>query len=258
MSFYNIEVNQVAELLQQGPVTILDVRDLNSFNEGHMDGALPANDIIIEQLIQKKLKAQNILVYCYLGNSSKDFSNLLGKLGFKSVYNLVGGYTAWKKFLNQKQSAFYLNPVSSWMSARGFDPSSFNDRIENANTPLMEASLDGNLEIVNALLAKGADVNLVNDDENNALWFACVSNHAEIISVLIGNNININHRNVNGASCLVYAASAGKFDIVRQLIEEGADPYLETLDGFNALDSATTLPILKYLRPLFQQTAGNV
>lgn len=257
MSFHNIEVDQVAGLLQEGPVTILDVRDLNSFNEGHMEGAVPANDIVIEQLIQKKLKAQNILVYCYMGNSSKDFCSLLGKLGFKSVYNLTGGYTAWKKYFNQKNSSNYLTPLSVWMAEKGFNPSRLNDRIENANTPLMEAALEGSLEIVNALLSKGADGNLVNDDENNALWFACVSNQTEIITKLIRFGVNINHRNVNGASCLVYAASSGKFDIVVQLVEEGADPILETLDGFNALDSATTLPILRYLRPLFKQQAGN-
>jgi ankyrin repeat protein len=257
MAYANIEVQDVADLIKQGPITILDSRDMNSFNESHMESAVPANDIIIEKLIRNKLKAQNILVYCYRGNSSRDLCSLLGKMGFKSVYNLVGGYTEWKKFQNQKNASNYLYPLSSWMAEKGFNPSNLNDRIDNANTPLMEAALEGNVEMTDALLKKGADVNAVNDDENNALWFACVANNVEIITLLVTAGVNINHKNVNGASCLIYSASAGKFESVKQLVESGIDPFLTTLDGFHALDSASTLPILKYLKPLFHKQAEN-
>lgn len=257
MAYTNIEVQDVAELIKQGPIAILDSRDINSFNESHMDGAVPANDIIIEKLIRNKLKSQNVLVYCYRGNSSKDLCSLLVKLGFKAVYNLAGGYTAWKKYQNQKNAANYLYPLSTWMAKKGFNPSNTNDRIENANTPLMEAALEANVEILKELLHKGSDVNAVNDDENNALWFACVSNNAEIISLLVNAGVNINHKNVNGASCLIYAASAGKFEAVKQLVEAGIDPFLTTLDGFHALDSASTLTILRYLKPLFQKQVGH-
>lgn len=257
MTYQDIEVQNVYELVEQGPISILDIRDLNSFNESHIDKAVPANDIVIEQLIRKNLRHQNVLVYCYRGNSSKDFCTLLTKLGFKSVYNLVGGYTAWKKFENARQSSNYLNPVSVWLAEKGFDPNNLNDRIENANTPLMEAALGGWLEIVKALLEKSCDVNMVNDDENNALWFACVSNNLDVMDAILATNINIDHKNVNGATCLIYAASSGKFEVVKKLIEAGADPFLTTHDGFHALDSASTIEILKYLKPLYKRQAEN-
>ena len=94
----NIEPSQVKTLIESGPTTIYDMRDINSFNNDHMKNAVPANDFAIEQLMKNNKKMENILVYCYSGNSSRDLSSLLTKLGFKNVYNLVGGYTAWKKF----------------------------------------------------------------------------------------------------------------------------------------------------------------
>jgi len=104
MTYKNIEAHQLESLLQEGPITIMDMRDLTSFNGGHLDGALPANDFVIDKLIRENNKVQNVLVYCYLGNSSKDLCTLLGKLGFTGVHNLVGGYTAWKKFCSQNNA----------------------------------------------------------------------------------------------------------------------------------------------------------
>ena len=46
-------------------------------------------------------------------------------------------------------------------------------------------------------------------------------------------------------------ASTGKYDLVKLLTHYGADIEKQTLDGYNALDSATTLPILKYLKPMY-------
>lgn len=138
-----------------------------------------------------------------------------------------------------------------WAKRYGFEHDNINSRIENGMSPLMLAAMQDERDRVQVLLNHGADVNLLNDDENNALWFACVSNNLLIVRKLIESGCNINNQNVNGATCLIYAASTGKFDIVRELIRAGADIRKQTLDGFNALDSATTLPILKFLKPVY-------
>lgn len=256
MSYQTIEVQQVESLIQQGPITILDVRDLNSYNQEHMENAVPANDVIVEQLIRKKLREQTVLVYCYLGHSSRDFCSLLGKMGFKSVYSLNGGYTAWKKFQVNNTPA-QASELGLWMQSQGFRAAQYNDRIENGNTPLMQAALENKTEFAGEIIKAGADVSLVNNDENNALWFACVGDSVEILQLLADNGIDLNHQNVNGATCLIYAASAGKFEVVKKLIELGADPTIATQDGFNALDSAATLPILKFLKPLCKPVVQN-
>lgn len=141
--------------------------------------------------------------------------------------------------------------LCSWAEQHGFDCSDINSRIDNATTPLMQAAIQGDISIVKSLIDAGAEVNYVNADDNNALWFACVSNSPEIVLQLVEAGCNINNQNVNGATCLIYASSAGKFEIVKTLVQAQADISCKTLDGFNALDSATTLPILKYLKPVY-------
>jgi len=247
MLYKDIESKDVSALILSGPVTIFDMRDLNSFNSGHMDKAVPANDFAIEQIIKKNKKQENILVYCYLGNSSRDLSNLLTKFGFNNVYNLVGGYTAWKKFSNQSVASD-SSRFDRLLSNKGFDPLNINDRTAIGNTPLMEAAIDGDIELINEILQRGGDANYSNSDGNLALWFACFSDKLDIVNTLISSTMNLNHQNTNGATCLTYAASSGKIDIVKALVEAGADASIETDDGFNAIDLASTAPILKYLR----------
>ncbi len=141
--------------------------------------------------------------------------------------------------------------LADWARQQGFEQDNINSRIENGMSPLMLAAMQGDSDVVQLLLKHNADVNLINDDENNALWFACVSNKLTIIRKLLEYGCDINNQNVNGATCLIYSSSTGKFDIVRELILAGADIRKQTLDGFNALDSATTLPILKFLKPVY-------
>jgi len=250
MLYKDINVTEVNDLVAQGCISILDMRDLNSFNAEHIPNAMPANDFTIEQLIKNNKKNENVLVYCYLGNSSRELSSFLVKLGFKQVFNLVGGFTAWKKHHLSQNIPNSNDPVSSWMINKGFDPSNLKDRVSNANTPLMEAAIEDNLVMVNALLSRGADADLINDDENIALWFACFRNNQEMIKSLIARTSNINHQNVNGATCLSYAASTGKFDVVKLLVEAGADEKLETHDGFSALELSSTFPILTFLKSI--------
>lgn len=91
-----LEARQI--IAQENPI-ILDSRDSHSFKEGHIDGAMLAHDGLTEQLIRKRQYDQPVLIYCYHGNSSKDLAEFFGGLGFKSVYSMAGGYTAWKKLV---------------------------------------------------------------------------------------------------------------------------------------------------------------
>jgi thiosulfate/3-mercaptopyruvate sulfurtransferase len=143
--------------------------------------------------------------------------------------------------------------IAEWAQRQGFDCDDINSRIDNGMSPLMLAAKDGELEILRLLLSGGADVDLINDDENTALWFACFSDEPMMVNELIQAGCNLDNQNVNGATCLIYCASTGKFDLVRLLVQAGADVSRQTLDGFTALDSATTLPILKFLRPASAQ-----
>ena len=249
MNYTDVTVHDVSKLLELPETFVIDMRDEYSFIKGHLDGAHTASEENIKNLIKSRKHDIPLVVYCYHGNSSKELASFFTQVGFKQVYNLVGGWDAWDKYQQAETQTIQLT-LTAWLQKCGFDTRNLNSRIENGMSPVMAAALEGEFDILKMLIQNNADLNLVNDDENNALWFACFTEDLLIIDLLIQHGINIDHQNVNGATSLIYAASAGKQEVIKALINAGADTNKMTLDGFTALDSAATLPILKLLRPL--------
>lgn len=250
MKYEDLSAQQVSEFLTRLNAVVLDIRDEHSFTQGHIEGAQPASDAVMARLLRHKQRDMPILVYCYHGHSSRDMASFLCGLGFHYVYNLEGGWQAWFEFSDKNKTA-RPDELSAWLTQAGFEATNLNSRVDNAMSSLMVAAVQNDIGIARALLASGADVNLLNDDENNALWFACFRENLEMIRLLAAHGIDLNHQNVNGATSLIYAASAGKLEVVKTLVGLGANLGKSTLDGFNALDSAATLPILRFLKPHF-------
>lgn len=78
-------------------ILILDKRDLDSYKQGHIDGAMMAHEGLIESIISKGDKQTPVLVYCYQGASSLDVARVFSSCGFEKVYSMVGGYAEWKR-----------------------------------------------------------------------------------------------------------------------------------------------------------------
>ncbi len=250
MAYHDLLAYDIAVLLEEPEAVILDMRDPASFANGHLPGAQLSDDSVVKALVRKRRQDPPVLIYCYHGHNSRELASFLSGLGFSRVYNLEGGWQAWEAA--QASKAVTLSEeLRSWAAGFGFDADDLNGRIENGMSMLMIAAVEGRHDLAVELLRAGADPNLLNDDENNALWFACYSEHLELLGDLIAHGVELNHQNSNGATSLIYAASAGKFEVVKALLDAGADPRRSTLDGFNALDSAATLPVLKCLRPHF-------
>ena len=248
MAYQNLHAQAVPEFIAQPDAVVLDIRAPDSYARAHIQGAQLSTDAAVTDLLRKRRLDPPVLVYCYHGNSSREFSDLLAGLGLTRVFNLEGGWQAWEAVQNRR-AAQLPEAAYAWAKSLGFDTGNLNSRIGNGMSMLMTAAKDGREDISRQLLQAGADPNLVNDDENNALWFACYSGNADLLRLLIEHGGNVNNQNVNGATCLIYAASAGKFEAVKILVDAGADLGPTTHDGFNALDSAATLPVLKYLKP---------
>ena len=145
------------------------------------------------------------------------------------------------------------NELKCWLMESNFKVSEplqdcINETIANATTPLMHAARLGNLEVLNALLLRGADPARMNADSNGALWFACFSGSEPCVAALVNVAVPLDSQNVNGATALIYCASAGKTPLVRQLLDAGANTALMTLDDFTALELAGNLACLKMLK----------
>jgi len=246
MSYQTLHATELAAMCARASVRILDCRDEHSYQQASLPGAEHVNDALLRRLLRSD-RSQSVVVYCYHGITSRDIATFLVNAGFTSVYNLEGGWQAWAA-TQMRVHAELSTRVKWWLEDQGFEPDNLNSRIDNGMSALMQAALLAETDFAGQLLEAGMDVNLLNDDENNALWFACYSECMEIINMLIACGIDLDNTNVNGATCLIYAASAGKYNVVRKLVEAGANPDHQTLDGFSALDSASTLEVLKYLK----------
>ncbi|MDZ4288839.1 MAG: rhodanese-like domain-containing protein [Prosthecobacter sp.] len=95
----HVNAEQAAELIQDGKVTVIDVRTADEFSEGHIKGAKNF-DILSKDFaanLDKMDKKQPVLVHCQAGSRSARSLPTLEKLGFAEVYHLDGGMNDWLK-----------------------------------------------------------------------------------------------------------------------------------------------------------------
>jgi rhodanese-related sulfurtransferase len=251
LTYRDIQADELDAFLNREDLVVIDMRDTATQSAGQLPRAQLPSDTLISALAKRRRLAPPVLVYCYHGNSSRDLCAFLSQLGLPEVYNLAGGWAAWEA--RRAAAGMGQNTLRQWLNANGFSAADCNGRAAHGMTPLMSSALQGEFEHTQALLAAGANPHLVNDDHHQALWFACVSGDPRLVKRLIEAGCDVDHRNVNGITCAIYAASAGKLEALHVLAEAGANLGIRSPDGFDALDSAATLPVLRYLKPLVNQ-----
>ena len=93
----DVENHQMLKLLQDNPGVLLDIRTPEEVSKGFLKNASFIN-FYDENFLQKASwvkKNQPIYVYCHAGGRSSKAAEMLIELGFREVYNLVGGYSKW-------------------------------------------------------------------------------------------------------------------------------------------------------------------
>lgn len=82
---------------------VFDVRTTEEFNLGHIKGSINIDfydEKLFVNFFEKVNKTKPIYIYCRSGNRSKKSSEILKKIGFVKVYDLLGGYKNWIKNSN--------------------------------------------------------------------------------------------------------------------------------------------------------------
>ena len=82
---------------------VFDVRTTEEFNLGHIKGSINIDfydEKLFVDFFEKVNKTKPIYIYCRSGNRSKKSSEILKKIGFVKVYDLLGGYKNWIKNSN--------------------------------------------------------------------------------------------------------------------------------------------------------------
>ncbi|HYL72531.1 MAG TPA: molybdopterin-synthase adenylyltransferase MoeB, partial [Candidatus Dormibacteraeota bacterium] len=79
--------------------TVIDVRERNEFEEGHIPGALHLSKGFIETRIEDAVPARGapLTLYCASGIRSLLAARALAELGYSDVQSLAGGFNAWKQ-----------------------------------------------------------------------------------------------------------------------------------------------------------------
>jgi ankyrin repeat protein len=84
----------------------------------------------------------------------------------------------------------------------------------NSYTPLMIACEQGNLEIVEYLLSKKADINAIDKEgKNTPLIYAAANGHPKVVELLIKHNANINIKNFCGLTALDLAVVSNNIEV---------------------------------------------
>ena len=104
--FESKDINVISDTqfieIQDTDYILVDVRTIEEYESGHIQDAVNfdfysksfQNDILSLE------KSASIVLYCRTGVRSASSCQLMSELGFKKVYNLVGGIFEWKGKLN--------------------------------------------------------------------------------------------------------------------------------------------------------------
>ena len=141
------------------------------------------------------------------------------------------------KELNQLHSAQRDSDVTEMKSTlpRGF---SVDCRNTTGRTPLMNAALNGNVQVVKSVIKRGADPSLMDNRGWNTLHCAAQGGDTDIISLIHTHLPNIDSKTGEGDTPLMLAASCGKLHAVKWFLEKGATVACESNKGWNTLHYA--------------------
>jgi len=84
-----------AHLKGDNPPKLIDVRGPDEQQIGMLDGALPASQELVQEMMESWPKDTPIVTYCHMGMRSLDAASYLIGHGFTNVRSLAGGIDAW-------------------------------------------------------------------------------------------------------------------------------------------------------------------
>jgi phage shock protein E len=93
-----ISAQDAATKLKNGEAVIIDVRDKDEWDEGHIPGAMHMSRGTIELDIEEKVPDPNAMIICHCGGGGRGAlaTESVQKMGYKNVRNLAGGLKAWR------------------------------------------------------------------------------------------------------------------------------------------------------------------
>jgi ankyrin repeat protein len=113
---------------------------------------------------------------------------------------------------------------------------------ESKCTPLLIASANGHVKVVEILISQNAEVTLKDEREATALHHAAQSGHLSIIDILLKAGCDINAVDKNQWTPLMNACYWANEDAAYNLLDAGANSELRNIDGRTALHEVCRSP----------------
>ncbi len=114
MTYKCISIDDAKKLMEAGDVSLVDIRDPNSFASGSIKDSVHVSDANVEAFLAQVEKEKPLIVVCYHGNSSQGAAAFFSSKGCKDVYSLNGGFVEW-----QQRGEAYVNLSCQGSSVRG-------------------------------------------------------------------------------------------------------------------------------------------
>ena len=103
-------------------------------------------------------------------------------------------------------------------------------------TPLMIASIEGNLPVVKTLIEqKNAKIDHIGW---TPLHYACSRGHLDVARYLISKGAIVDAKSPGNTTPLMMAVQSGNEELIKLLLDKGADLQLQNANGFTAIDIA--------------------
>lgn len=163
------------------------------------------------------------------------------------------GYEFDEKSFHAAARARDMMAITAFLDG-GINPNAQNE--SDGRTVLISAAARGDLEVVNVLVQRGADVKVRDNRGYTALSHAIEARYDDVATVLLNHpNLDPNGRGLNGITALTSYVWRDHKEAVRKLLERGADVNAQDNDGDAALHGVAQTGNVEILNMLLEKGA---
>ena len=152
----------------------------------------------------------------------------------------IFNYLIEKKFILKPSVLFAILTINVPLFKNMLEIQPYDDYIEGGyNTFTYALFKYDDLELIQLLVQKGANINYIHSYQGSALTVACKKNNPTIVEYLISLGLDVNDQTGHsGWTPLMSAVCNECYDVVHLLLANGADKELTNSSGRTALDMA--------------------
>jgi len=97
-SIKQIDIDEARRMMSQPGAVVIDVRESDEWRQGHLGNAISIPRGFLELRIEEKVPDHKapVILHCASGTRSLFAARALREMGYENVYNVTGGFNAWK------------------------------------------------------------------------------------------------------------------------------------------------------------------